>query len=329
MFWLLIYVLAGLCSWAGTQFYRHWAIKVGILDHPTDRGSHSVATPRGGGVVFVLVILVFAAALALSGYIEGRVLTLVLACSLVALVGFLDDWKSLSSSNRLLVHFIVVAILIGVGMAGISWSLWIFVLMLVALFFGAWMINLYNFMDGSDGIAATQAIFVSCIVAGTLWLHGLPEVSAIAAISAAAIAGFVAFNLPPARLFMGDVGSGFLGALVASYAVLLAPLGWHGVLILICATALFVVDASLTLAIRVLRGHGPTEPHRSHIYQRLVRAFGSHAKTLLCYAAVNMVLVLPICLWQMQAPGVQWGGAIALYGVLSALYFLLAVRVPA
>ena len=152
--------------------------------------------------------------------------------------------------------------------------------------------------------------------------------AALAAIAAAAVFGFLALNLPPARLFMGDVGSGFLGALVVSYAILFVPQGWDGLLILICATALFVVDATLTLGIRILHGHGPTQPHRSHVYQRLTRALGSHAKGLGCYVAVNVVLVLPVCLWQIQAADAQWIGAFGLYGVLGALYFALAAVLP-
>ena len=262
---------------AGTWLARRYALRAGMLDHPGEpRRIHAMATPRGGGIAIVAAVLPVFAMLCLG---DARAAPTLLPAGagllLVAGIGWWDDHRSLSVRLRLAVHAVAAALLawgLHAGGANDVVAACGFALALV-------LVNVWNFMDGIDGLAASQALVAAlayALFAGTdaatiLWLG---------VALAAGCAGFLPFNLPRARIFLGDAGSGALGYLLAMLAALSAlslqptvgalPLA----LLLPLPLLAFGVDASLTLVRRVLRGERWWEGHAQHAYQVQARRWG-------------------------------------------------------
>jgi Fuc2NAc and GlcNAc transferase len=302
--WWSLPLAAALASWWLTGVVRRYALSRHLLDVPNARSSHTTPTPRGGGVAIVTSFLLAVLGLALAGAIDGRLAAALLGSGAgCALLGFLDDHGHIAARWRLLGHF-----------AAAGWALyWLGGAPPLALFghtlaagwlanalaalYLVWLLNLYNFMDGIDGIAAVEAITV-CL--GAAALVGLAPGSGSAAdiglplLLAGAAAGFLIWNFPPARIFMGDAGSGFLGitlGILSLHAAAIAPpLLWAWLILL----GVFVVDATLTLLRRLLRGDKVYQAHRSHAYQQAARKFGMHRPVTLAVAAINVGWLLPI-----------------------------------
>lgn len=277
--WLVVLLAASL---AGTGAARRYAMRRDLLDHPGERRSHVVATPRGGGIGIVVAML--GAMVLLALWEPARATAMGLAAAgllLVAGIGWLDDHRPLPAWPRLAVHAVAAALLAAVayrsGGGGLGMAL-AFVLAMV-------LVNIWNFMDGIDGIAALQALVVACGYAVLA-----PDAASrwIALALAAACLGFLPMNLPRARIFLGDVGSGALGYTLALAMVSLASQGagrtaeWA---LLLLPPAAFLVDAALTLLSRIVRGERWWTPHVGHAYQRWARAVGSHLPVTLAYAA--------------------------------------------
>lgn len=251
-----------------------------FLDMPNERSLHATPTPRTGGVGVMAGVLAAGAWVALLGRPGWAEAIALPGAGLLASLGLVDDRRSLSARVRLLGQVAVAALFL--ALAGFPLHWWEWPLLGLGL---VWMSNLYNFMDGSDGLAGGMALFGFSFLAAAAWLAGEAGLAALAASVAAAAAGFLCFNLHPARIFMGDVGSvplGFLaGALgIAGWARGAWPL-WFPLLVF----APFILDATVTLAKRALRGERVWQAHRSHYYQRLVRLGLGHRRTAwLAYA---------------------------------------------
>jgi len=300
---ILMGLVAFLATLALTEAFRRKALASQWLDMPNSRSSHVRPTPRGGGIVFAVVFLLMACLLRLAGVADTLPSMFFVSMGIIALCGLVDDRTSLSARVRLSVQGaacggLVMAIngLPTLPVFGEIWQLgwWGSVL---AWLFLMWLLNLFNFMDGIDGIAATQAI--SVLVGGALchWLAGSQsDLALLALLLAAACAGFLCLNWPPARIFMGDSGSAFLGFAIAAMALYSAkgdtPLFWCWVLLM----GVFVVDATLTLCRRVLNGEKPWEAHRSHAYQHASRQYDSHRSVTLVVLAINVFWLLPLAL---------------------------------
>jgi Fuc2NAc and GlcNAc transferase len=297
-------VAAFLAAFVGTAVIRRYAIARRVLDIPNERSSHSVPTPRGGGVAIVGAFVAVATILWSLGRIPTPFAVALLGTGLiVATVGFIDDHRHIAARWRLLAHFSAAAwALAWVGglpplpLPGGSqeWGLLGDVVGAIAL---VWLLNLYNFMDGIDGIAAVEAVTV-CLGAIVVYLAG-PETSAAwypAGLLAAAALGFLAWNFPPAKIFMGDAGSGFLGVtlgvLVLDAATRRPEWLWSWVILL----GAFVVDATVTLFFRLSRGEKLYEAHRSHAYQHAAQRIGSHRPVTLAVGAINLFWLLPMAL---------------------------------
>lgn len=267
----------------GTWLARRYALSRRLIDQPGERRSHSTATPRGGGIAIVAAMLV---ALALAED-ATRVLSVAMALGLllVAAVGWVDDHRPLSPWMRLAVHALAAACL-GVGLHAEGASPGI---VAVGVVLALVLTNVWNFMDGIDGLAVSQALLVALGCALLAW--GGPAAWLPLAL-AAACAGFLPFNLPPARIFLGDVGSGTLGYLLAGLLASAALRDASEALLLLLPLCAFLVDASLTLARRVLAGERWWLPHTQHAYQRWVRACGRHGVVTGAYAAWTVVMLL-------------------------------------
>jgi UDP-N-acetylmuramyl pentapeptide phosphotransferase/UDP-N-acetylglucosamine-1-phosphate transferase len=290
MGWLFTALLITLLLVRGAIGYAH---RRGMLDHPGQRRSHSLATPRGGGIGIVAAMLV-----CLPGTLWGLpaawplsvIAGLLGALVLVALAGWWDDHQSLPVLPRFAAQLLAV---FGFSLALLATglSIWWLPLLLIG---GAWSINLHNFMDGIDGLLAQQVMFVASGLALLAWAVAQPALALAAATLAAAALGFWYYNRAPARIFMGDVGSGSAGLLIFAFSAMLWRIE-HALLwpALILSSA-FLVDASLTLLTRMWRGRRWYTAHREHLYQWLVRRGGSHARVGADYLAWNLLVAAPL-----------------------------------
>lgn len=301
-YWWLIPALAGL-SFFLTAALRRYALSRKMLDVPNGRSSHSVPTPRGGGVAIVLSYLVALVALFAGGLIAAPLFYALLgAGALTAIVGFLDDHGHIAARWRLLAHF-AAAVWAVVWLGGlpaisvfglsvdVSWVGYLF-----AVFYLVWMLNLYNFMDGIDGIAGVEAITVCLSGCVLYWVNGSPVESWSLVTLACCVAGFLLWNFPPARIFMGDAGSGFLGValgVLSVQAAWVSPTMFWAWLILL---GVFIVDATFTLLRRLIRGDKVYEAHRSHAYQFASRQYGKHLPVTLAVGIFNVFWLLPAAL---------------------------------
>jgi len=292
-----------------TGLVRRFALAHGVLDLPNDRSSHSKATPRGGGIAMVLTITVAMLVLAFLGIVQWRLLLALAGGGLaVAAVGFIDDRFTVRPGVRLAVHTAAAAWavawlgglpvldtghhVIHLGWPGAA----------LATLGIVWTLNLFNFMDGIDGIAASEAMFVAG--AGTVLgvTGGSGEVSAVSLIIACACAGFLLWNWPPAKIFMGDVGSGYLGYVLAVLSLRASARDPVALWMWLILGAAFFVDATLTLVRRSLRGERVHEAHRSHAYQWLARRWQSHRRVTLVFLALNLLWLLPCALAASRRP---------------------------
>lgn len=273
------------------------------MDIPNERSSHITPTPRGGGIAFVSTSLIGFLILLLNDALNRtELLSLCCAGVIVAIAGHLDDRQKISGATvRLVLHAISAIILIvGVGIpaqislfdrtvnTGIVGSI-------LGVIYLVWLLNLFNFMDGTDGIAASEAIFIA-LAGAFLNYHVLSHANhSDAAIAlAASTFGFLLYNWSPAKIFMGDVGSGYLGIVVGGLSLMAAKQQHELLWVWIILLAVFVSDATITLIRRLARKQKPHVAHRSHAYQHLAIRFNSHAKVSLIVLAINIVWLLPI-----------------------------------
>ena len=273
------------------------------MDIPNERSSHITPTPRGGGIAFVSTSLIGFLLLILNDALNRtELLSLCCAGAIVAIAGHLDDRQKISGATvRLVLHAISAIILIvGVGIpaqislfdrtvnTGIVGSI-------LGVIYLVWLLNLFNFMDGTDGIAASEAIFIA-LAGAFLNYHVLSHAdhSAAAEILAASTFGFILYNWSPAKIFMGDVGSGFLGIVIGGLSLIAANQDPELLWVWIILLAVFVSDATVTLIRRLLRKQKPHVAHRSHAYQHLAIRLNSHAKVALLVLVVNIAWLLPI-----------------------------------
>ena len=295
-------LLTGLAlSWLLTALARRYALATHLVDRPNERSSHSVPTPRGGGVAIVASVLLLTLSLGLASLIDRALMVAVLgAGGLVAALGFADDRRPLPARWRFLGHAAAAAWVLwwmgrvpAVPLFGVVVDLGPAGLLLCGLYI-VWMVNLFNFMDGIDTIASIEAITTALGGAILWWLTGTGGGWVAAVVLACCVAGFLPWNWPPAKIFMGDAGSGFLGLMVALLSLWCgqqAPiLFWSWFILIGC----FMVDATTTLVRRVLRGDKFHEAHRSHAYQYAARLLGSHLRVSLVVGAINLLWLLPI-----------------------------------
>lgn len=309
-----VLAFSALLAWLLTAVLRRYALSRSVLDIPNARSSHTVPTPRGGGVAIVVSFLGGLIALTEFGSDAPPTVfwALLGAGAGVALLGFLDDHGHIAARWRLLGHFLAafwalywLGGLPALSFFGLTVNFGLVGYGLAALYL-VWLLNLYNFMDGIDGIASIEAVCVCLGGALCFWVvvdkATVLESGALAGLYlplllAMAAAGFLVWNFPPAKIFMGDAGSGFLGVVLG---ILSIHASWYDPTLLWCWLILlgvFVVDATLTLFRRLLRGEKVYEAHRSHAYQFATRQYGRHLPVTVAVAGLNLLWLLPIAVF--------------------------------
>lgn len=299
-----------------TGLLRAAALQIGFLDKPVARSSHSIPTPIGGGLAFVLLVFFASAYAFYTGQLEQGFFLSLFGAYAVAIVGLIDDLKNVHAKWRIPLHF-------GAALWSLFWlgevpaldfgfftilnQSVLFVLALLAL---VWLTNLFNFMDGIDGLASAELFFVTgfSLVAGFSGLDSGGSV--LLAVACSAAAGFLVWNWHPARIFMGDIGSGFAGFFIGLMALFTAQAGvmtyWTWLILL----AIFIVDATLTLACRFWRGERWFEGHNTHAYQHATRKFQSHSKVTIITLLINVCWLTPLAVVSVFYP--SFGGLFSL-----------------
>ncbi len=313
--WLLV---LGCGAALGTWLARRYALRGNLLDQPGERRSHSVPTPRGGGIS-IMAVLGLAAAVVGALFPAERWLwwSFLPGLLIVGGIGWWDDHRPLSPWLRLMVQA-VAAVLLGAGVWSATGTAWLAGASVVAALV---LVNVWNFMDGINGLAVTQALLAALAYAALMpGTGGLPW---LAWGLCAACVGFLPFNFPRARIFLGDVGSGVLGYSLAALAVASiaaspvesAPLA----LLPLCA---FLVDAGFTLAWRMLRRERWWTPHISHVYQQAARRWGHTAVTVIYLVFGSVTLLLSFTL-PTTTLGATSAVVASIYVVAGALWALL------
>lgn len=293
-----------------------------LIDQPSQRRSHTLPTPRGGGIgIVIAVLLCFCAPMFFSPQPSSRIfgIAVAIALTMVAAVGWIDDHRALSARIRIAVHFLAAIILLGlpllfISKAALAGGTLTWPVVLIATCFVAivatlivWSINLHNFMDGINGLLACQAIFVFAALAVACANGGHVNLMWQLLVLATATLGFLPFNFPRARIFMGDVGSGALGLLIAIALGLAIDVDHPALFTGIIACSGFVTDATCTLLSRMLRGRRWYSAHREHLYQWMVRSGMSHARVVAWYMAWNLCVVAPVLWWINRLPAQSHG----------------------
>jgi Fuc2NAc and GlcNAc transferase len=306
----LVLPVAAVLALLLTNFFRRYALSHDLLDLPNVRGSHSVPTPRGGGIAMAITFLLLVPLFSIEGDLPFPVVCAMLGGGFcVALIGFLDDHKHIAINWRLSAHFVgaiwamywfggfpsvaVFGVVLNLGWIG----------NLLAVMFLVWLLNLYNFMDGIDGIASIEAITI-CMGASFLFLlQNEPQAIWLPPLLLSFTAtGFLYWNFPRAKVFMGDAGSGFLGFMLGLFSIQGAwestKMFWVWIILL----GVFIVDATLTLFERIINGEAFYRAHCKHAYQVAARQYGSHKAVSLSIGVINLFWLLPVA----YLVSIQW-----------------------
>ena len=334
---IIIAILAATAFAISAWFTRRFCdpgSAVYILDHPNDRSLHDRPVPRGGGLAILIAIFVCGAAVAWLQPERGLA-SIALSIFLVAVVSFIDDRYSVPPVYRFLAHTVAAAVIVYNGyvlekleIAGtdLNWSGAAGVVL--SMLFAVWMTNLYNFMDGMDGFAGGMAVFGFGIFAVMGWTAGHNTFLVINSIIAAAAAGFLIFNFPPARIFMGDIGSSVLGLVAASLSLWGVRDGVFPFWIALLVFSPFIADATVTLIRRLFRGEKVWQAHKTHYYQRLVQAGWGHRKTVLLEYALMLGCGIT-ALWAVRATAETQLAVLSIWVLVYFIFFFWVSRLAA
>lgn len=298
-------LLSAVVAWYITKLVSQHALTLRLVSLPNHRSSHDNPTPHGGGLGIVVASGFAGAWISLFSHWGTGGWLLVLA-NIIAVVGLRDDIDFLPARFRLMAQiFVCMALFLvldDLPALSLPFAVTLNESLLLAflLLCGVWWINLFNFMDGIDGLAASQAIFMllaavvlaiwqqPALLSNPIWLWML--------CLAAATSGFLLLNWPPAKIFMGDVGSTYLAFFIFALALFSIQAGWLSYSVWIVLSAVFVVDATITLLRRMWRGERWHEAHRSHAYQRLSRYFDGHQHVTLISIVINVLWLFPFAI---------------------------------
>lgn len=337
MFESLIFVAAVVSAFGLTLTIQRNGSRISRLDIPNERSSHATPTPRGGGIAIVVVVLTSLIGLWLTNTMATRdALSIGIGSLIVAIVGHLDDRGRLTSAWWRLLGHLIAAIIIIMGLHGLP-TLPVFgnsidigvIGSILGVLYLVWLLNLFNFMDGIDGITGIEAITTAACGAYLIWDVAPQSQLWFAPLAlAGATLGFLVLNWPPAKIFIGDVGSGFIGILFGALSIQAAhtssQLGWSWVILM----GVFIVDATVTLIRRALRRQSLYTAHRSHAYQHVALRVGRHAPVSLGIGAINLFWLFPIALLVARETIDGFGGVLLAYIPLVIVSVVLGAGKP-
>ncbi|MBS1212256.1 MAG: uncharacterized protein H6R26_872 [Proteobacteria bacterium] len=283
-----------------------------LLDTPNARSSHVSPTPRGGGMAIVAAFALGLAAAVWLNAADAAIALPLLSGLLVAAIGFWDDHGHVPARWRMLAHLVaagaalyLVGGLTTLSVNGQNIALgWVG--NLIGVVFIAWMLNLVNFMDGIDGIAGSEVLFVSAGAAAlSWWFRPDAPVYLVYALLAVAAGGFLVWNWPPAKIFMGDVGSGFLGFMLGAFALVSATRGGLSLVVWLILAGVFIVDASYTLLFRMAAGQRWYDAHRTHAYQKATAVLAGHKRVTQAVLLIDLFWLLPLASAAATWPAVE------------------------
>lgn len=314
--------LAAALAFAFVGLVRADALRRGLIDRPNERSSHAVPTPRGGGLG-LLVALAIALLVQVGAARAFAQWPAALAVALVAVVGWLDDHRGAPVRLRLVVHVAAGALLLPLARAAAfglpGETIGLPPLLLLACWWVLWTvsaINVINFVDGIDGIIGLQVLVYGAYLACVGDADGAARAFGFAL--AGASAGFLAWNWSPARIFLGDVGSGALGVVAVIGGLLLLREGRVGFVAAYLPLAPIFLDAAVTLVRRARRGARLSQAHRTHLYQRLANGGQGHARVSIAFAVPSVILAA-------AAAYVPRSGGLLLVIAVAALSFVGAL----
>jgi len=300
----ILLLLAVLLSLTLTGLLRRYSLARNLIDNPNERSSHKTPTPRGGGLAIVLTFLAILPFLSLVDTSSSELLWALFGAGLwIAMVGYIDDHgHSIPANSRLFLHAVaagwalswlgglppvsIFGVMVNLGWLGHG----------IALVYLVWLLNLYNFMDGIDGIAGVEVVTVS--ISGLVIYMLSPIENSVwitpVLLLAASTVGFLIWNFPKAKIFMGDVGSSFLGITLGILSIQAAWVGPEMLWAWLILLGTFITDATVTLLRRCIRKERLYMAHRNHAYQYASRRIGRHTTVTMVFAAVNLFWLLPI-----------------------------------
>ncbi|QDU10954.1 MraY family glycosyltransferase [Gimesia aquarii] len=311
----ILYFLAFIASMGCTKLIIRNASRVGLICEPTERCAHVTPTPKGGGLAFVASFLVFVILLFSWNYITANIaLSIGIGSFLISVLGLLDDALNLSVKSRLITQILIISTTLlafsplpPIELPGLVLNVpyfsWIFTTLLLV-----WWLNLFNFMDGIDGLASTESI---CVLLSAITLIGgrnlLSDEGILIFLLIVSLLGFIAFNWAPAQIFMGDVGSTFLGYILGMIAVSTIINNSLNIWTWLILSGVFSVDATTTLLRRMLNGERWYQAHKSHAYQKVSRWLelldGTHKGRVVAHRKVSLYVVLINIFWLFPLAG--------------------------
>lgn len=297
---------AAVISFLTSFWFIRSADRIGLIDMPNPRSSHSRPTPRGGGIGIVTGMMVVLAACFMTGMIgiDLKYLVIISGFFAMALLGFCSDRFNISAIARIILQILIAVIM--ARLIGCQGSVTIAGLLIpigriytaLAVIWLVTVTNFYNFMDGIDGLAAMQGIIAGIGIAFFGIILGNRSLIPMGLVLSGASAGFLVLNFPPARIFMGDTGSYSVGLYIASFALIDDRL----VIPIAMVLGVFIFDAAITLTKRVVNGEEWYRAHRSHFYQRAVKSGYSHLQVTLVISIVMAVLTAMACIYPRALP---------------------------
>lgn len=323
MLQLALLVVAFVGSCLGSMQYRRFAMERGIVAKLNSRTLHEKIVPRGGGVVFAGIFSLAIVVIWLLGELStGVMLCFGLGGAAAAASGFIDDVHDVRAVRKLLIQLGLAAWMLITFTSALyrplvsgSLGVWEIVLAAVLLFVPVWLINLYNFIDGIDGLAISGAVFICAAAILVLVLTGGDtRYVFLFALLAAAGLGFLLFNMPPASMFMGDAGSIFLGYCFSALVLSTVLSGQISVWTWLCILGYYLADTTTTTLTRMVLVERWYHGHRSHAYQNLARIWRSHAKVTYGILLYNVAWALPLAVWSAYRP--EWAPLAAALSLL-------------
>ncbi len=328
---LIVALSSFICAMWLTHFFSRPGTWFYVLDHPNERSMHEFPTPRAGGLAIFITLTIALLILSAFSYLNlNSIAWLALSSVIVAVISYIDDHSHIPFIIRLLVQTIAALLLIYSGLSisdiqipGLLIELPVYISYLITGLFIVWMTNLYNFMDGMDGFAGGMTVigFGSFALVG--WFSGNTEFMLINLVTAASAAGFLVFNFPPAKIFMGDVGSSFLGFMAAGCAIWASKLEilplWFSILIF----SPFIVDATVTLLRRLVTGERIWEAHKTHYYQKLAQSGWGHKRTVLWEYCLMLCCAASAIFAIGQPSMVHW--SIIMFWIVAYILLMIAV----